>query len=74
MQPAWAFGAASSTTAEPAKTPTVQDVIGALRVSADSASNLAATLSGYRAGLLGSIAAACTAAYTVALVGPGKPQ
>jgi hypothetical protein len=28
-------------------------------------------LSGYRAGLLGSIAAACTAAYTVALAQPG---
>jgi hypothetical protein len=29
---------------------------------------LAAQLSGYRAGLLGSIAASCTAAYKVALV------
>ncbi len=64
----------TSTTAEPAKAPTVQDVIGALRVSADSAANLAAKLSGYRAGLLGSIAAACTAAYTVALVPPERPQ
>lgn len=65
---------ATSTTAEPAKTATVQEVVGALRVSADSATNLAAKLSGYRAGLVGSIAAACTAAYTVALVPPEKPQ
>jgi hypothetical protein len=64
----------TSTTAEPAKTPTAKDVIGALRQSADSATELAAKLSGYRAGLLGSIAAACTAAYTVALVPPGSPQ
>ena len=33
----------------------------ALRSSADSAAQLAPTLSGYRAGLLGSIAASCTA-------------
>ena len=32
-----------------------------------SAGQLASTSSGYRAGLLGSIAAACTASYTVAL-------
>jgi len=31
-------------------------------------------MSGYRAGLLGSIAAACTAAYTVALTPPEEPQ
>jgi hypothetical protein len=65
----------TSTTAEAAKAPpTVKDVIGALKVSAQSATGLAATSSGYRAGLLGSIAAACTAAYTVALVPPEKPQ
>jgi cell division septation protein DedD len=64
----------TSTTAAPAKAPTTQDVIAALRRSADSATGLAAKLSGYRAGLLGSIAAACTAAYTVALVPPGSPQ
>ena len=51
-----------------------KDVIAALRESADSATELAAKMSGYRAGLLGSIAAACTAAYTVALVPPEKPQ
>lgn len=48
--------------------PTRTDVIAALRESADSAAKLAATLDGYRAGLLGSIAAACTAAVTVPLV------
>ena len=64
----------TSTTAEPAEPPTAKDVIAALRQSADSATGLAAKMSGYRAGLLGSIAAACTAAYTVALVPPGSPQ
>jgi predicted small lipoprotein YifL len=52
--------------------PTVADVVAALRESADSASDLAARMSGYRAGLLGSIAAACTAAYRVALATPGR--
>ena len=65
---------ATSTTAEPARTPNVQDVIGALEASAQSAADLATNSSGYRAGLLGSIAAACTAAFTVALVPPEKPQ
>ena len=40
---------------------------------AESASRLVATSSGYRAGLLASIAASCTASYTVALV-PGGPS
>jgi hypothetical protein len=31
-------------------------------------------MSGYRAGLLASIAASCTAAFTVALVPPGSAQ
>jgi hypothetical protein len=66
--------AATTTTAPPAKAPTPQDVIAALRESADAATELAAKQSGYRAGLLGSIAAACTAAYKVALVQPGAPQ
>ena len=65
---------ATSTTAQPATAPTTNDVIAALRQSADSAGQLAAKQSGYRAGLLGSIAASCTAAYTVALVLPGAPQ
>jgi hypothetical protein len=60
----------TSTTAEAATAPTVKDVIGALRQSGETAAELAAKLSGYRAGLLGSIAAACTAAFTVALVPP----
>jgi len=51
--------------------PTVADVVGALRASADNAAQAAATLSGYRAGLLGSIAAACTASYQVALTPQG---
>jgi hypothetical protein len=58
---------ATSTTAQPAKAPTTQDVVAALRQSAEAAAELAAKQSGYRAGLLGSIAASCTAAYTVAL-------
>ena len=49
--------------------PTAQDVIAALQQSADGAGRLAADLSGYPAGLLASIAAACTAAYTVSLAG-----
>lgn len=53
--------------------PTVAEVIAALRASADSAGHLAVTSSGYRAGLLGSIAASCTASYTVALL-PGGPS
>jgi len=52
---------------KPAPPPTVADVVGALRKSADSAAELVPSLSGYRAGLLGSIAASCTAAFTVAL-------
>jgi hypothetical protein len=47
-------------------------VISALRKSADSAAALAPTMSGYRAGLLGSIAAACTASATVALPPGGR--
>ena len=58
--------------APPPKPPTTKDVIGALRTSAKDAGELATHLSGYRAGLLGSIAAACTAAYTVALASPEK--
>ena len=57
------------TTAAPATPPpSLSDVVNSLRASAASAGQLATTSSGYRAGLLGSIAAACTAAYTVALV------
>ena len=59
--------------APPGPPPSVQDVIVALRRSADSAATLAPTLSGYRAGLLGSIAAACTASYTWGLLIPKDP-
>lgn len=60
----------TTTTSAPAPAPTVADVTAALHTSADSAAHLATTLSGYRAGLLGSIAAACTASYQVALADP----
>jgi hypothetical protein len=55
----------------PPPPPPLSDVVNALRASAENASRLVATSSGYRAGLLGSIAASCTASYTVALVPPG---
>ncbi|GBE66552.1 hypothetical protein MFM001_30140 [Mycobacterium sp. MFM001] len=58
----------TTSSAPPGPPPTLSDVVGSLRGSAASASQLAITESGYRAGLMGSIAAACTAAYTVALV------
>ncbi|CQD21433.1 putative transmembrane alanine rich protein [Mycobacterium europaeum] len=66
----------SETTApspSPPPPPPVSDVINALRASADSANRLVAGESGYRAGLLASIIASCTASYTVALV-PGGPS
>ena len=57
----------TTTTAAAAPPPPLADVVRSLRASADSARQLAGTSSGYRAGLLGSIAASCTASYTVAL-------
>lgn len=63
--------APTSTSAPPGPPPTLSEVIGSLRASAAGAEKLATVSSGYRAGLLGSIAAACTAAYTVALVSGG---
>jgi hypothetical protein len=57
----------------PPPPPPIPDVINSLRASAESASRLVASSSGYRAGLLASIAASCTASYTVALV-PGGPS
>lgn len=57
----------------PPPPPPVSDVIDSLRTAAEDASRLVATSSGYRAGLLASIAASCTASYTVALV-PGGPS
>ncbi len=66
----------SSNQAEPAPPPPpppVSDVINSLRASAESAGRLVTTESGYRSGLLASIAASCTASYQVALV-PGGPS
>jgi hypothetical protein len=74
------LSSSSSETASPSPTappapppppPPLADVVDSLRASAESASRLLATSSGYRAGLLGSIAASCTASYTVALVPAG---
>jgi hypothetical protein len=58
----------TTTTNAAAPPPPLVDVVRSLKTSADSAGELASTSSGYRAGLLGSIAAACTASYSVALV------
>lgn len=63
----------TSTSAAAAKPPTTADVVAALKQSADSAAQLAATQSGYRAGLLGSIAASCSAAQAVGLA-DGTPS
>ncbi len=66
----------SSSQAEPGPPPPpppVSDVINSLRASAESAGRLVTTESGYRSGLLASIAASCTASYQVALV-PGGPS
>lgn len=52
---------------KPGPPPSVRDVADALKKSAESAAKLVPTLSGYRAGLMGSIAAACTASYIVGL-------
>ncbi|WP_437339844.1 hypothetical protein [Mycobacterium asiaticum] len=57
--------------APPPPPPPVSDVIDSLRKSADDANRLVATSSGYRAGLLASIVASCTASYEVALVAGG---
>ena len=53
--------------------PSLGDVVTALRRSADNAAKLAPTLSGYRAGLMGSIAAACTTSWMVGLI-PAEPR
>ena len=58
----------TTTRAAAAPPPPLAEVVRSLRASADSARQLAGTSSGYRAGLLGSIAASCTASYGVALV------
>jgi hypothetical protein len=63
--------ATPTTSVPPPKPPTPADVVAALKQSADGAGLLATQQSGYRAGLLGSIAAACTAAASVALATSG---
>ena len=63
--------ATPTTSGPPPKPPTAADVVAALKQSADGAGLLATQQSGYRAGLLGSIAAACTAAASVALATTG---
>ncbi len=62
----------TGTTAAPAAPPTLAAVAKALRESGEDAARVATQMAGYRAGLLGSIAASCTAAYQVALGDPEK--
>ncbi|MBJ7399300.1 hypothetical protein [Mycolicibacterium sp.] len=73
----WAETTSASVTAQstpPAPPPTLKDVVAALRRSGENAAKLAPQLSGYRAGLLGSIAAACTTAWMVGLQPVGGPR
>lgn len=58
----------STAPAKPTPPPRVGDVAAALRESADSAAKLTPTLSGYRAGLMGSIAAACATSVAIGFV------
>jgi hypothetical protein len=79
LVPATPVAGTSTTTtttgaAAPARPPGVDEVSAALRESATSAARYAATESGYRAGLLGSIAAACTTAHTVVLPQRSAPS
>jgi hypothetical protein len=68
-QPAPAAAETTASTSTPEGTaPTVSQVVNALRSAAEGAGKLAIASSGYRAGLLAAIAAACTASYAVALV------
>lgn len=57
----------TTTSAAVAPPPPLASVVTSLKSSADSAAQLASSSSGYRAGLLASIAASCTASYRVAL-------
>lgn len=70
--PASTEASPTSTSGPPPKPPTAADVVAALKQSADGASLLATQQSGYRAGLLGSIAASCSASITVALATTGQ--
>ncbi|ANE83080.1 hypothetical protein A7U43_19380 [Mycobacterium adipatum] len=58
--------------AAPVAKPGVTAVATALRESGEDAARVATQMNGYRAGLLGSIAASCTAAYQVALGNPER--
>lgn len=70
-----ATGATAAPSKPPAGPPSVREVTDALKSSADSAAKLVPTLSGYRAGLMGSIAASCTTSYLVGLPSrEKKPQ
>ncbi len=62
-----------SATEPPPPPPPLSDVVDSLRQSAEDANRLVTTTEGYRAGLLASIAASCTASYQVALL-PGGPS
>ncbi|BBX59965.1 hypothetical protein MSHO_53100 [Mycobacterium shottsii] len=57
----------------PPPPPPLSEVVDTLRQSAEDANRLVTTTEGYRAGLLASIAASCTASYQVALL-PGGPS
>ncbi|RFZ42147.1 hypothetical protein DAVIS_02222 [Mycobacterium marinum] len=59
--------------APPPPPPPLSDVVDSLRQSAEDANRLVTTTEGYRAGLLASISASCTASYQVALL-PGGPS
>ena len=72
--PTSSAAATSSSAAPAAPALRPQDVIAALRRAGENAAKLAPTLSGYRAGLLGSIAAACTTASTIGLAPAGSPR
>ncbi|HNA52417.1 MAG TPA: hypothetical protein PK594_16320, partial [Mycobacterium sp.] len=63
-----------TTAASAGPPPSVQDVVDSLRASADSATRLVPTLSGYRAGLVGSIAASCASSFTVLFPSGSRPQ
>ena len=64
----------TTSTAAASPPPPLASVVTSLKASADNARQLAITSSAYRAGLLGSIAASCTASYAVALVSPKAGQ
>ncbi|BBY54372.1 hypothetical protein MKOR_16230 [Mycolicibacillus koreensis] len=64
----------ATTTTAAAAAASVDDVVAALRTAAQSAGKLATTVAGYRAGLLGSIAACCTADHSVTLGDQEAPR